>query len=875
MEISKKYLPGSIEDKWYQAWLDAKLFRSVPDERPAYTITIPPPNVTGILHMGHVLNNTLQDVLIRRKRMQGFNACWVPGTDHASIATEAKVVRRLADKGIYKGVNITRPEYLKEAWKWKEEFGGIILSQLRKLGASCDWDRTHFTMDEEYSVAVIDTFCDLYEKGYVYRGKRMVNWDPAAQTAVSDEEVIHKDTPGHLYHLRYPIEGMEGEYVTIATTRPETILADTAIAIHPEDERYTHLHGKKAIIPLVNRAIPIILDDYVDREFGTGCLKVTPAHDVNDYEIGLRHKLPVIDAMNPDGTIAEAGKLYVGMDRFAVRKQISKDLKEAEFLVEKENYNHSVGYSERTNAAIEPRLSMQWYLDMKKISGPALEAVMSGEIKLIPEKFINTYRHWMENVRDWCLSRQLWWGHQIPAYFLADGSHVVAATAEAALEKAREQSGNPDLQASDLTQDPDVLDTWASSWLWPIQVFKGLTQPNNPEIQYYYPTNDLVTAPEILFFWVARMIMAGKEYMNEIPFRNVYLHGIVRDDQRRKMSKSLGNSPNPLDLIDQYGADGVRVGMLLSAPAGNDLLFSMNLVEQGRNFANKIWNAFRLVKGWEVSDQPSTELDQQAIAWMEARIQEAASEIDDHFEKFRISDALMSVYKLKWDDFCSWFLEMVKPPYGEPISRETLERVLDLFEQTLILIHPFMPFITEELWQNLRPRKEGEFICITPLPEWGTADTTLLTGMDLMQETVTAVRAFRSEKGISPKEPIALFVKTDEASAFRTYQQLLEKFLNLEQLDMVSEKVDGTGSLRVGAHEFFIPLTAVDVEAEKSKLQKEIEYTEGFLQKVLRKLGNERFVNNAPENVVAMERKKQADAEAKLEVLKNSLVELG
>ncbi|MEL6590125.1 MAG: valine--tRNA ligase [Bacteroidota bacterium] len=875
MNLSKQYQPNEIEAHWYAKWLEAKVFKSTPDEREPYTITIPPPNVTGILHMGHILNNTLQDVLIRRKRMQGYNACWVPGTDHASIATEAKVVGMLRERGISKQ-DLSREKFLEYAWEWKEKYGGIILSQLKKIGASCDWDRTSFTMDPEYSQSVLQVFCDLYEKGYIYRGTRMVNWDPSAQTAVSDEEVNHKDTPGHLYHLRYQIEGSEDEYVTIATTRPETILGDTAIAIHPEDERYTHLHGKQAIVPLLGRAIPIILDDYVDREFGTGCLKVTPAHDTNDYEIGQRHNLEVIDALNPDGTISQAGQLYVGEDRFAVRKQIRKDLEASGNLVKLEDYMHSVGYSERTDAAIEPRLSPQWFLNMQEISKPALKAVIDGEVQLIPPKFVNTYRHWMENVRDWCLSRQLWWGHRIPAYYVkGTDEHVVAMNAEEALEKARAKTGNAQLSAEDLLQDEDVLDTWASSWLWPISVFNGLTQPDNADINYYYPTNDLVTAPEILFFWVARMIIAGYLYKGEKPFRNVYLTGIVRDDLRRKMSKSLGNSPDPLDLIDQYGADGVRVGMLLASPAGNDLLYKESLVEQGQRFANKIWNAFRLIKSWEVADIASSERDQLAMAWMEARVNEVAAEIEDHFEKFRISDALMSVYKLKWDDFCSLFLEYIKPEYGKPIARETLEGAISLFEKNIQLIHPFMPFITEELWHGLREREEDDFICTSSLFTSQEADKSVLEEMALITEVISAVRNFRISKNLPNKEEIALFVQTDNEASFKKYESILRWMLKLSEMSFVTEKVAGAGSIRVQAHQLFIPLSAVDIDAEREKIQKEIEYTEGFLQKVLKKLANERFVANAPEKVVAMERKKQADAEAKLEVLKKSLIELG
>lgn len=875
MSIATKYNPLEIEDKWYQAWLDAKVFHSEPDEREPYTISIPPPNVTGILHMGHVLNNTIQDVLVRRKRMQGYNACWVPGTDHASIATEAKVVRMLREQGIKKS-DLSREDFLKHAYEWKDKYGGIILSQLKKLGASCDWDRTAFTMDEEYSKAVVKVFCDLYEKGLIYRAMRMVNWDPVAQTTVSDEEVIFKEKNGFLYHVKYPIEGREGEFVTIATTRPETIIADTAVAINPDDERYKHLHGLKVIVPLVNRVVPIIQDSYVTTDFGTGCLKVTPAHDTNDYEIGQRHGLEVIDILNPDGTVNGLTGWYEGMDRVVARKQAAKDLEEMGLLVKKEPYANSVGHSERTDAVIEPRLSLQWFLNMEKISKPALKAVVEGEVNLIPNYFVNTYKHWMENVRDWCLSRQLWWGHRIPAYYIeGTDHHVVAPTIEDALFKARELTGDDSLSADQLRQDEDVLDTWASSWLWPMEVFQGISNPGNKDYEYYYPTNDLVTAPEILFFWVARMIIAGYEYADKKPFDNVYLHGIVRDDQRRKMSKSLGNSPDPLDLIKDYGADGVRVGILLASPAGNDLLFKNELVEQGRNFANKIWNAFRLVKGWEVSDQTPSDRDKLALEWMQQRIYQATVEIEDHFGKFRLSDALMTNYKLKWDDFCSWFLEMIKPDYGQPISKETLEKTLDLFEQTLQLLHPFMPFITEELWHGLRERGEGEFICVSRYAEPGQADEQLLKNFELIKETVTTVRAFRSEKGLSPKDPIELYISSSTPEVFQQHESLLVKLLNISKIEEASEKPDQAGSLRVGSHELYIPLTNVDLDAEREKIEKEIEYTEGFLQKVMKKLSNEKFVNNAPEQVVALEKKKEADAEAKLEVLRKSLAELG
>ena len=874
MEISKKYKPAEIEDKWYEAWLEAKAFKSVPDDREPYTVVIPPPNVTGILHMGHVLNNTIQDILVRRKRMQGYNACWVPGTDHASIATEAKVVKLLAEKGIDKR-DIGREAFLEHAYAWKEKYGGIILHQLRKLGASCDWDRTSFTMDPEYSDSVIKVFCDLYEKGYIYRGIRMVNWDPQAQTAVSDEEVNYKATQGGLYHIRYPLAGEEGKFVTIATTRPETMLGDTAVAINPDDERYTALHGKRAIVPLLNREVPIITDDYVKTDFGTGCLKVTPAHDINDYELGIKHNLDSIDIFMDNGTISPAGELYVGMDRFAVRKQIVKDLEDGGFLVKQEPYEHEVGYSERTDAAIEPKLSMQWFMRMENISKPALKAVNDGEIKLIPEKFINTYRHWMENVRDWCLSRQLWWGHQIPAYYIKGGNEVVVApNQEEALLKARAATNNPRLTLDDLEQDPDVLDTWASSWLWPISVFKGLTSPDQEDIEYYYPTNDLVTAPEILFFWVARMILAGYELKGEKPFSNVYLHGIVRDKQRRKMSKSLGNSPDPLDLIAQYGADGVRFGIMLSSPAGNDLLFDDSLVEQGRNFANKIWNAFRLINGWEISTKQQEKREEIAIEWMRSRIAQVAEEIEDHFSKFRLSDALMSIYKLIWSDYCSWFLEMIKPNYGEALAKETYQASKEFFEDLLMLLHPFMPFLSEEIWHHLGERKEGSFLATSALKSYKLFNQKALDEMAIIQESITAVRALRAEKGIANKEQIQLYINTDAKKLFQANASLLERFLNTEEISFIDENVEQAASVRVGTHEFFVPLGAVDVAAEIEKLEKEIKYMKGFLAKTEAKLSNERFVNNAPENVVALERKKKEDAEAKLAVLEESLARI-
>ncbi|MFK7971146.1 MAG: valine--tRNA ligase [Bacteroidia bacterium] len=872
-EIPAQYNPIEVEDKWYDAWMEHKLFHSTPDEREPYTIVIPPPNVTGVLHMGHMLNNTIQDVLIRRKRMLGFNACWVPGTDHASIATEAKVVRLLREQGINKR-EIGREKFLEHAFEWKEKYGGIILQQLRKLGASCDWDRTSFTMDPHYSKEVIMTFVDMYNKGYIYRGLRMVNWDVIARTAVSDEEVIYKEKNGKLYHIRYAVEGTD-KWITIATTRPETILGDTAISVHPEDERYTDLVGKKALVPLLNRAIPIIADDYVDREFGTGALKVTPAHDTNDYEIGKRHKLETIDILNEDGTLSEAAQLYIGEDRFAVRKQISKDLEASGNLVETEDYRNSIGHSERTDAVIEPRLSLQWFLKMDEVSKPALDAVVNGEVNLIPEKFTNTYRHWMENVRDWCLSRQLWWGHQIPAYFIKgdQDSYVVAETPEEALQLAITKTGDSSLTMNDLHQDEDVLDTWASSWLWPISVFKGLSDPDNEEINYYYPTNDLVTAPEILFFWVARMIIAGKEYRNEIPFKNVYLTGIVRDKQRRKMSKSLGNSPNPLDLIHDFGADGVRVGMMLSSPAGNDLLFDEGLVEQGRNYANKVWNAFRLVMGWETHDNGATELDHLAIKWMESRIDEAGHILEDQYDKFRLSDALMTLYKLIWDDFSGWYLEMVKPPFGEPISAETLEATKGLLERLMKLLHPFMPFLTEEIYQRMSERDEKDFICVSDMPRPGEADQNLLKRFALAQEMTTEGRKFRQQNSLSPKESIDIHIKTADQTAFDGIMPVLTKFLNAN-ISFTDEAIAGAGSFRIGTHELFVPAAAVDSDAERTKIEEEIKYQEGFLNIVRKKLGNERFVQNAPDQVVASERKKEASALAKLEVLKEQLARL-
>jgi valyl-tRNA synthetase len=873
-DIPAKYDPSKTEDKWYSYWLEHELFKSVPDEREPYTIVIPPPNVTGVLHMGHMLNNTIQDVLIRRARMRGYNACWVPGTDHASIATEAKVVRKLREEGIKKS-DLSRDAFMEHAWEWTHKHGGIILEQLKKLGASCDWDRTRFTMDEKYYESVIDTFIDLFEKGKIYRGTRMINWDPAALTALSDEEVIYKEVDSKLYHVRYRVAGSDNEWLTIATTRPETILGDTAICIHPDDERYTHLHGKKAIVPLVNREIPIILDDYVDMEFGTGCLKVTPAHDPNDYDLGEKHNLETIDVMNNDGTMSEAAQLYVGMDRFDVRKKIAEDLDKAGQLVKEEAYTNKVGYSERTDVVIEPRLSLQWFVDMKELSKPALDHVMNDDIQFHPPKFKNSYRNWMENIKDWCISRQLWWGHRIPAWYYGEGDDdfVVAKTAEEALEKARAKSGN-DLTAENLRQDEDVMDTWFSSWLWPISVFDGFY--TDEEVDYYYPTNDLVTAPEIMFFWVARMIIAGYEYRNELPFRNVYYTGIVRDKLGRKMSKSLGNSPDPIDLMKDFGADGVRVGMLLTSPAGNDLPFDPKLCEQGRNFSNKIWNAFRLVNGWEVAETEQPESAKRAIEWMEARLDQAINEINDYYDRFKISDALMSTYKLIWDDFCSWYLEMVKPTYGSPIDSATKAATVGYFETVLKLLHPFMPFISEELWHHLGERKgPQEALVLAAWPEAGSGNAQLLKDFEQVQEVVTGVRNIRVDKQIPNKNAIELSIKKNE-SFNDSFDAVIQHLCNISTITYVDEKVEQAFSFMVGTNECYIPFgDTVDLEAEREKLEKELEYQKGFLNSVMKKLSNERFVNNAPDQVVDAERKKQADAESKIASLEEKLSAMG
>ncbi|WP_289054766.1 valine--tRNA ligase [Carboxylicivirga marina] len=868
MEIASKYNPSASEDKWYKYWMDQKLFHSEPDEREPYTVLMPPPNVTGVLHMGHMLNNTIQDILIRRARMMGKNACWVPGTDHASIATEAKVVNRLKERGIDKK-DLSRDEFLKHAYEWTDEYGNIILKQLQKMGASADWDRSYFTMDEERSEGVIKSFVELYEKGLIYRGVRMVNWDPAALTALSDEEVIYKEKQGKLYYLRYKIEGSD-EYVTIATTRPETILGDTAVCIHPDDERFSHLKGKKVIVPLVNRLIPIIEDEYVDMEFGTGCLKITPAHDVNDYEIGMKHNLKVIDIFNDNGTLSEAAEMFVGEDRFDVRNKIIPVLEEAGNVVKIEDYNNKVGFSERTHVAIEPKLSAQWYLKMDEISKPALENVMNDTVQFHPPKFKNVFRHWMENVKDWCVSRQLYWGHQIPVYYLEDNTFVVAETKEKALEMAKEKSGNSNLTLADLRQDDDVLDTWASSWLLP---FTGFEKPE--DLAYYYPTSDLVTGHDIIFFWVARMIIAGYEFKGELPFKNVYFTGMVRDKQRRKMSKSLGNSPDPLDLIAKYGADSVRIGMLFCSPAGGDLLFDESQPEQGRNFANKIWNAFRLVKGWEIDDtieQP--ESAKQAIAWFDAKLDETINTLDDHFSKYRISDALMTVYTVFWQEFSSWYLEAIKPAYQKPLDAATFKATCEFFDKMLRLLHPFMPFLTEELWQALEERKEGESIMTVDMPTVTDADSDLLDKFELLKDAVGGVRTIRKEKNIPMKDALSLSILAGEEFS-ADFNAILTKLANIDELNQVNEKVEGAVSFMVRTSEFFVPMDGlIDVEAEIAKLEKDLAHQQGFLKGVMKKLGNERFVSSAPEAVVAKEKQKQADAEAKIKTLTESIERL-
>ena len=892
MELASKYSPAEVEGKWYQYWTDHKLFSSKPDGRQPYTIVIPPPNVTGVLHMGHMLNNTIQDILVRRARMEGKNACWVPGTDHASIATEAKVVKKLAGEGIKKR-DLTREQFLEHAWAWTHEHGGIILQQLRKLGASCDWDRTAFTMDEERSKSVIKVFVDLYNKGYIYRGLRMVNWDPKALTALSTEEVIYKEEQSHLFYLKYYVapeyqdtidesgEGnvihkdAKGYYAVVATTRPETIMGDTAMCVNPKDPKTQWLKGKKVIVPLVNRVIPVIEDRYVDIEFGTGCLKVTPAHDTNDYMLGKTHNLETIDIFNPDGTISDQSTLYVGMDRFDCRKQIAKDLQDAGLMEKVEDYTNKVGYSERNpDTAIEPRLSLQWFLKMEHFAEIALKPVMEGEMHFYPQKYVNTYKNWLENIQDWCISRQLWWGHRIPAYYYdTDDDFVVAETPEDALKLAREKTGNNNLQLSDLRQDEDALDTWFSSWLWPISLFGGINNPGNEEIKYYYPTSDLVTAPDIIFFWVARMIMAGEEYMGTYPFKNVYFTGIVRDKLGRKMSKSLGNSPDPLELIDKYGADGVRMGMMLSAPAGNDILFDDALCEQGRNFCNKIWNAFRLIQGWEVADIEVPEASEIAMKWFESKQNAVALEVADLFSKYRLSEALMAVYKLFWDEFSAWYLELIKPAYLQPIPRKVMEKTIEFFDNLLHLLHPFMPFISEELWQHITERKEGESLMVSPMQPVGKVDENLLKQVEAVKEVISGVRAIRVQKNIAQKEQLTLQVVGENPVA--NFNALLNKMCNLSNIEIVDNKAEGASSFMVGTTEFAVPLgNLIDAEAEIARMEKELKAKEGFLKGVLAKLNNERFVANAPEAVVALERKKQHDAESIIASLKESIAAL-
>ena len=874
MELASKYNPADVEGKWYQYWLDHKLFSSKPDGREPYTIVIPPPNVTGVLHMGHMLNNTIQDILVRRARMEGKNACWVPGTDHASIATEAKVVNKLAAQGIKK-TDLTREEFLKHAWEWTDEHGGIILKQLRKLGASCDWDRTAFTMDEKRSESVLKVFVDLYNKGLIYRGVRMVNWDPKALTALSDEEVIYKEEHGKLYYLRYKVEGdSEGRYAVVATTRPETIMGDTAMCINPNDPKNEWLKGKNVIVPLVNRVIPVIEDEYVDIEFGTGCLKVTPAHDVNDYMLGEKYNLPSIDIFNDNGTLSEAAGLYIGMDRFDVRKQIEKDLEAAGLLDKVEAYTNKVGYSERTNVVIEPKLSMQWFLKMQHFADMALPPVMNDDLKFYPAKYKNTYRYWMENIKDWCISRQLWWGHRIPAYFLPEGGYVVAATEEEALKLAKEKSGNSALTMEDLRQDEDCLDTWFSSWLWPISLFDGINNPGNEEIDYYYPTSDLVTGPDIIFFWVARMIMAGYEYEGKMPFKNVYFTGIVRDKQGRKMSKSLGNSPDPLELIEKFGADGVRMGMMLAAPAGNDILFDDALCEQGRNFCNKIWNAFRLVSGWTIDDnQPVPEAARLAASWFESKQNEVAAEVADLFSKYRLSEALMAVYKLFWDEFSSWYLEIIKPVYGQGINSSIHGATIGYFDNLLHLLHPFMPFITEELWQQMYEREEGESLMVCPLTINTHVDGETIRQFEVVKEVISNVRSIRLQKNIAQKEALELQVVGESPVA--AFNAVIAKMCNLSAIEVVDAKADGAASFMVGTTEYAVPLgNMIDVEAEIIRMEAELKHKEGFLQGVMKKLSNEKFVNNAPAAVLEMERKKQADAESIINSLKESIAAL-
>jgi valyl-tRNA synthetase len=874
MDIPSKYEPGKAEDRWYKYWMDKGFFRSTPDGREPFTIVIPPPNVTGVLHMGHMLNNTIQDVLVRRARMQGKNACWVPGTDHASIATEARVVAKLKAEGIEKR-DLTREEFLEHAWEWTNKHGGIILEQLKRLGASCDWDRTLFTMDEKRYDSVIKVFVDLYNKGLIYRGARMVNWDPQAMTAVSDEEVNYTDEKSKLYYVRYKIVGEDG-YIMVATTRPETILGDTAVCANPNDERYRHLKGKKVIVPMANREVPFIFDSYVDPEFGTGCLKITPAHDINDYEIGLRHKLPSIDVFNDDGTMSERAGLFVGVDRFKAKELAEKELQKTGSLVKVENYDNKIGRSERTNAVIEPKLSLQWFVKMKELSQPALDAVMNGDVRIHPAKFKNLYRHWMENVHDWCISRQLYWGHRIPAWYYDNDEFVVAENISEALELARTKSENPMLSKDDLREEGDVLDTWFSSWLWPITSFDGINDPDNKDIKYYYPTNVLITAPEILFFWVARMIIAGYEYRGEKPFDDVYLTGLVRDKQRRKMSKSLGNSPDPIELIEKYGADGVRVGMLLCSPAGNDLLFEESLPEQGRNFANKIWNAFRLVKSWDIdntTEQPDS--SKVAVKWMEEVLKKSTIDIDVNFKKFRISEALMITYKLFWDEFSGWFLEIIKPEYQKPIDRKTYNATINIFEMLLKVMHPFMPFITEEIWHLLLDRKDGESIMINRMPEAKKYNKEIVAGFENVKETISAIRTVRKSKDIPNKENLELLILATEDSYDTEFIPVINKLCNLSAVVFVSEKQEGTASFMIGTIEYYIPLAGkLDIESEIEKIQEDLNYNIGFLANVIKKLDNERFVNNAPANILELERKKKSDAESKIKSLEEALKSL-
>ncbi len=893
MSIAPKYDPSIVEEKWYSYWLEKKLFHSEPDNRKSYTIVIPPPNVTGVLHMGHMLNNTIQDVLVRRARMMGFNACWVPGTDHASISTEAKVVAMLKERGIEKR-DLTREQFLEYAWEWKEKYGGIILKQLRKLGASCDWDRTAFTMDDVRYESVIRVFVDLYNKGLIYRGVRMVNWDPKALTAVSDEEVIYKESHGKLFYLKYYIDSdntslaeiseesgikqdEKGQYIVVATTRPETILGDTAVCVHPEDPRYTALKGKRVVVPGVGRSVQIIMDEYVDREFGTGALKITPAHDINDYNLGMKYGLESIDIFNDNGTLNDKGMQYAGMDRFACRKAIMKDLEEAGLVEKVEDYTNKVGHSERTDAVIEPKLSTQWFVRMTQLAKKALEVVEDDTIQFHPAKFKNTYRHWLENIKDWCISRQLWWGHRIPAYYYdVDGKTeiAVATSREEAFRLACEKHPGAVKSADDLRQDEDALDTWFSSWLWPISLFDGIRNPDNEEIKYYYPTQTLITAPDIIFFWVARMIMAGEEYRQEVPFRHVYFTGIVRDKLGRKMSKSLGNSPDPIELINKYGADGVRMGMLLTAPAGNDIPFDESICEQGRNFANKIWNALRLVRGWEVKDDlKQCQENSISVQWMEMRMASVLQEIERDFDEFRLSEALMKSYKLVWDDFCSWYLEMIKPAYGTPIDRETYEATLNIFDRLMRILHPFMPFVTEEIWHTLRERPESESIMTQHMPHSVMFDQQLLDDFHQASEIIGGVRNMRNSKGLSPKEALELYVK---GNCPKEFHGIIIKLANVSKIEMVDNKVDGALSFMVGTTECFVPVSLnIDKEAELKKLQEELQYAEGFLNSVMKKLSNEKFVNGAPEKVVAVERQKKADAESKIEALKAQIAALG